>query len=302
MATEQLFATRTRFFQETAIGNATPAGDVVEPRFNTVTATRISTYTEEKTTPFGHKEGRESVLEYFAIQADLHVGRYFLAFLLQLHLTGGTALDYRSPEPTFALQVETENGDLIQFDGLALADLQISFVARGITNLSISLFGLKRTAGVSLEAVTASHAADPLPGTDVVVAAKAGALDPFPQASNNADAYSAEIFFRRSLIPSQFNADGVPTRHDIGPWRIFGEVVLAAGTFPETATADFVDGSAAFFLGEFGSTLSLFFDDSVRWLSATDPIKADDFRDYRVLFEAEANTAGQILTLTNALP
>jgi hypothetical protein len=300
--TEELFATRTRLFVETSPGNATPSGDVIEAPFTSAVASRIGDYIEEKVTPFGHRQGREAVLESMGINATFHVGAAFLAFILEPHLTGGTALDYRSPRPTFALQLESKDGDLIQFDGLAISDLQLSFVARGVVNLSLNLLGFKRTTGVTLEAVTATLDSTPLAGNEVVIAAKSGALSPFPQTSDKGNASAAEFFLRRTLQASQFNADGVPTRHDSGPWRAFGEVVVPADSFTETATGTFVDGSAAFFLGELGSNLSLFLDDSVRWLSSTDPIKANDFRDYRVLFEGGANPAGQLLTLSNNLP
>lgn len=300
--TEQLFATSTRLFVETSPGNAAPSGDVIEAPFTNAVATRVSAYVEEKTTPFRHRGGMESVLESFTVQADFHVGAELLAFLLEPHLTGGVVLDYRSPSPTFALQIEAQDGDLIQFDGLAISEFGLSMVARGVVNLNVVFFGFKRTAGVALEAVTATINPEPLAGNEVVVAAKAGALDAFPQTSNASDASSANLFLRRDAKPSQFNADGDATRHDLGPWRIVGDVVLPADSFTETATADFVDGSAAFFLGEIGSNLSLFLDNSVRFLSSTDPIKADDFRDYRVIFEGEPNSAGQLLTLTNNLP
>jgi hypothetical protein len=299
--TEQLFATETRFFAETSPGNATPSGDVIETPLSNALVSRVSPVVEDKTSPFRHKLGREPLIEFFSVQATLPGSPAILAFLLEPHLRGGTELDWRSPLPTFALQVESEDGDLIQFAGLAVKDLQVSFVARGVATLNVTLFGFTRTTGIALEAVTAEIDSEPLPGTDAIVAVNTGALDPFAWASNKVDARTAEFYLRRDLEVAQYDADGVPSRHNAGPFRVFGEVVLPADAFTETATGSFVDGSAAFFLGPIGANLQLVLDDSVRWLSSTDPVKADDFRDYRVLFEAEANASGSILSLTNNL-
>jgi hypothetical protein len=299
---EQLFATDVRFFVETSAGSATPSGDVVIPPLNQAIVARISNYVEEKVTPFRHKLGRESVLEWFNLTFEFHVGGDFLAFLIEPHLRGGTALDFRSPEPTFALEMQSEDGDKIVFAGLALRELQVSMVGRGVANAFVNLNGLSRASLGSLTASTAEIGSEPISGEKTIVAVNTGPLDPFPWASNKIDARSADLYFRREVTPSQFNHWGTPERHDVGPWRIFGEVTTPADAFTETATGTFVDGSCVFFLGEIGSNLQLAFDDSVRWLSQNDPIKADDFRDYRIMFEAEANADGVILELTNNLP
>lgn len=299
---EQLFATEVRFFAESSPGNATPSGDVVIPPFNQATVARVSNYVEEKVTPFRHKLARESVLEWFNLNFEFHVGGDFFAFLLEPHLRGGTSLDFRSPQPTFALEIESEDGDRIVFAGLGLREIQISFVGRGVVNAFASLNGFSRASLGALTASTAEVRSEPIAGSDVTVAINAGAFDPSPRTANAVDARSADLYLRRDISPSQFNHDGTPERHDVGPWRVFGEVTLPADAFTESATGTFVDGSAAFFLGTVGQSLQIVFDDSVRWLSQTDPVKADDFRDYRVLFEAEADANGSILSLENNLP
>lgn len=296
---EQLQFTETRLFVESSPGNATPSGDVVIPPFNDAATTRQVIYLEEKTTPFRHKEARTPLLEWFSLTFTSHVTPEFLAFLLEPHLRGGTTLDFRAPLPTFALQIEAEDGDLIQFAGLALSELQISLVARGVVELAVTMNGFTRTTGVALEAATADVRTEPLAGEACDIVGKSGAL--VSRAADRLDARSAEIFLSRTAAPAQFDHDGNATRHDLGPWRLFGEILTPSDAFTEAATAGFVDGSAAFFLGESGSDLQLLLDGSVRWISNADPVKADDFRDFAVIFEAEADSAGSILTLANNL-
>lgn len=296
---EQLHFTDVRFFAESSAGNATPSGDVVVPPINQATVARISNYIEEKVSPFRHKLPRTSVLEWFSLTLDFHIGAKFLAFLIEPHLRGGTSLDFRAPEPTFALEVQSEDGTRAVFAGLGLQEIQISLVARGVGNAFVTLAGFTRGALGSLTASTAEIGSEPLAGEDCDVVAKSGALS--TRSSDRVDARSSDIFFRRDLAVSQFDHDWNATRHDVGPWRFFGEIVLPADAFTESATGTFVDGSAAFYLGEAGSDLQILCDDSVRWLSSTDPVKADDFRDYRVLFEAQADSSGSLLTLANNL-
>lgn len=300
MPAEQLFATSTRFFRETSPRSGSPTGDVVEPPFADGAVARTVFKFDQKTTPFRHKLERTPLHEAFQIRASFEVGPDFLAFLLEPHLRGGTKLDHNSPDPTFALQIESEDGDRVAFVGLGLRELQISFVARGVVTLNVAFVGLDRqTLAGSLEATTLDLPANVLAGWQCDVVGKTGAL--VSRAADRLDARTAEFFLRRDLAPAQFEADGRPSRFNRGPWKVLGEIVTPADAFTEAASGSFTDGSAAFFLGEAGSDLQLLLDGSVRFLTDGDPVKADDFRDFRAIFEAEPDSSGSILTFSNNL-
>ena len=300
MSAEQLFATSTRLFQETSIRSGQKTGDVVEPPFSDGAVARTVLKFDQKTTPFRHKLARNPLHEAFQLRASFEVGPEFLAFLIEPHLRAGVSLDHNSPDPTFSLQVESEDGDRFAFNGLAVREIQISFVARGVLTLNVGFVALDRVQlSGSLEEITLELPPNFLAGRQCDVVGKSGALA--DRDSDRLPARTAELFIRRDLSAAQFEADGRPSRFNRGPWRAIGEIVTPADAFTESASNSFVDGSAAFFLGEPGSEIQIQLDNSVRFLTDTDPLKADDFRDHRVIFEAEPDSSGSILTFKNNL-
>lgn len=298
MPAEQLFANSTRLFQETAVRSGLPTGDVIEPGITRALAIREIALMDEKTTPFRHKLESVPIHNSYQIRTSHEVGLELLSFILSPHLRAGTKLDHQSPDPTFTLQIESENGDKVAYKGLALAELQLSFVARGVVTMEVSWVALERSEiSGNLENVTREITTHLVPGTNADIVAKQGSgIDRLADAS---DARNAELFIKRSIRAAQFDANGDPARLERQSWQVLGEIQIPSNALTKTANEDFIDGSAGFFIGQTGADLQILFDDQVRFIATGEPIKADDFRDIEVIFEANPDASGALLTFSD---
>lgn len=295
--TESLFATSTRFFAESTTGTGVPTGQVIElPLVGAAAARRVIAW-ETQLTPFRQPTVRAPLHAAFAVRTSHEANAWLISWLLTRHMTedaGTYYLDREAPEPTFCLQMETEDGDLVEFRGMALQELQVSVTGRRVVTVECTWAALSRAADVALRATTDANETTLVPSSTVEAALVAGSLQPDP-ADDAVPAYSAELFVRRpDLRQVNYQPDGQPDGHTRSPWRVVGELVGPWGSLADTA-AQQLTGAIALLIP--GVTLVC---RSVGAYVTNEAIKADDFRDAAFLIESAGDSRGSLLELTTS--
>jgi hypothetical protein len=298
MSTESLFATATRFFQETAAGNGTATGEVIELPLTGAAAARRVIAWEQQTTPFRLNNQRAPIHQVYELRTSHEVNLWLAAWLLERHMTldaGVYYLDREAPEPTFAMQLQSEDGDLIDFKGMALVELQISVSARRVVTMECTWSALSRGTGTALEAVTAVYETEMVPSTGAAVAIVEGLLAADSR-TDVIDCHSAELFFsRKDLAAVNYEADGQPGAYNSGAWRVVGEAMVPASALTEVGQGRIV-GGWALLLGLDGADLDFRVNTATGYV-VQDPIKADDFREQTILLEAAGDSRGSLIEL-----
>ena len=301
---EQIFANSTRFFLEDAIGSGSPSGNVVEPRLVAAAAGRNVAAWEARTTPFRVPSVRQPIHNYWNVRTSLELSAELLETILTEHMTlissGVYRLDRESPSPTFCLQVETEDGDLIDFRGLAMSDLSIKIANNQIGSVEITWLALQRLTGNALDAIVevtpaATPAAAVGPG-DVAIALVDGSLAADTR-SDVVTTFGADFFLTRpGLQITNFDPNGIPQGYNGSPWRITGSISALWDSLADSAASDRISGAAGLLIGADGADLDLRFEEVSAYLDG-ETIKADDFREARYLIEVFGDSSASLLEL-----
>jgi len=299
---EQLFANQVRLFEEDSSGSGSPAGNVAEPRLAAAAAGRQVISWEASTTPFRVPSVRSPIHEAWTVRTSFELSAQIVETLLLPHMSsqgaGVYTLDREGPEPTFCLQMETEDGDLIEFRGLAIGEIGISLANNQIGSVAVTWQALERITGNALEAVvTPSPAATPEtligPG-DAAVALKTGELSADTR-DDVITCFGFDFFFSRpGLQVTNFGPDGTPTAHEKSPWRITGAIGGLWDGLADTAASGQISGAAGLLLGPDGADLDLRFAEATVYLDS-EPIKQDEFREARYLLEIFGDATASLL-------
>lgn len=302
MSTESLYATETRIFAETAIRSGTRDGFCRAMPLIQAAAGKDNRVMETRMNPFRIQTRRRPVHEAWKLRTSHPVGGGFAGWLLGKHLNaGGTLQRLQAPQPSFVQQYLLEDGDLVEFRGCHLTELQISVTERRTVTMECAWIALERTTGGSLEAPVGTFGNDShITSLQCRGVFQGSALDASdPRTVDGDDIHSAEWIMRRDLDAAQFGPDGLAGRVLIRPWEVIGEITMPAKTITENSDRQ-KTGSFGLWIGPDGNDLGIT-SDNVRAFRTTEPLQGEGFREHSLAITFEADTDGVIFTLADAI-
>ena len=300
MNTESLYATQARLFQETAIGNGTATGGIVDLALIGAAASREVLVWESRIDPFRSiKDERKPIHVAYRLRTSHEVDVSLATWIMTKHCfdRGSSQWDIRRigmPSPSFTLQFETEDGSLIEFRGAHIDEVQISLTESRTATMEISWHAMSRVTGGTLETTTQAWTSPSIVSTNESAAAFiTGTLT--DRATDAMPIYSAEFIMRRDLETVQFGPDGQASAISDAPWKIIAELTMPASATTELAE-DGSTGSFGLWIGPSGADLALT-SSRVKAFLQDEPLKSSELRDHQILVEFRSSTVGRALDI-----
>jgi len=298
--TESLFATQARLYAESSIGNGTPTGNIVDLPSFSAAASRQTFRWEDRADAFRTKRAeRQPIHVAYRLRTSHQVDTGLAAWIMTAHCfdRGSGQWDIRRlgmPEPSFTLQFETEDGDVQEFRGCHIDEIQISAPEGRAITLEISWHAMSRVTGTTLQTATQTFTTPEAVSTvESAATFITGSLT--NRATDAIPVHSAEFVMSRDLELLQFGPDGQPDRARQAPWRCIAELVLPAGATTEAALSG-QTGAYGFWVGPASGELALT-SDNVKAYRDTEPLKSPELRDHSLTIEFRPDTTGRILNI-----
>ena len=300
MSTETLIFTETRIFQESAIGTGTATGNVLAMPLVSAAAKHNHQAIEGSMDAFRHPSEKLPIHTSYQLRTSHVVNPAFAGWLIEQHLVSGKLRRLEAPKPSFAMQYELEDGDLVEFRGVHLTELQISGTESRTVTMECSWVASERnTAAGALEALSGTlgltrHVSSLESAAAIQTAALDGAD---PRTVNGIPIHAFEFIMARDVTPALFSPFGNAQRMLQGPWAATGEIRLPASALTESGF-DINSGACGIWIGPDGSDLALE-SSAVTSRTINEPLQGEGFREHSLALQYRAAADGTLLTLIN---
>lgn len=289
MPAEQLNATRIRIARETNLGNGVATGGWRDLPVTGAAMERELVATAERRTLYGQLSQREVISDAWTFRTSHEANLALLRWLLEANMVLASAgvwlLDPESHGASYTVETTSEGGDIAQYSGVKLTELQIFWEERRVVQIEAQWAALTRVElGSPAAGTTGAILAGPmLPTRLATMAATTGFWAGDPRADNYVLTHGGQIVLTRNIEPRNFGPDGKPDTFNQAPWTVLAEIYL-----PETpgvtdvAFADEWVGRLAFWLGSGTEHLRI---NRVHGVVTDEDLKAYDWRVRRLTVE-----------------
>ena len=307
MNTESLYATQARLFQETGIGNGTATGEIVDLALSGAAASGEVLTWETRLDPFRTaKDERSPIHTAYRMRTSHEVDTSLALWLISKHCfdRGEGNWDIRRikmPSPSFTVQFQMEGGDVIEFRGAHIEELQISLTESRTATMEISWHAMSRVTGGTIQDATQTWTRTLLVSTNE--SAATFTTETITDRATDAMAiYSAEFIMRRDLQTVQFGPDGQASAVSNAPWKILAELSMPASAATEAARPSQGGQAGAFglWIGPPGEELILTAG-RVKAFLQNEPLKSSELRDHQLLIEFQPSALGRLLDVAGTI-
>lgn len=301
MSTESLYATQTRIYKETGIGTGVPTGDVFQTDMVSAAAKHEHLVTNNSKDPFRQPREKEPIHTRYLLRTSHCVNPAFAGWLIRQHCVNGMQMRViDAPEPSFVMQYLLEDGDLVEFRGVHLAELQLSATESRTATMECSWVATRRElpgGGLTPELGSLGLTRH-VSSLESAAALQAGALDPTdPRTVNAIPIHAAEFMMKRSTEPALFSPYGRAQRVLCGPWTANAEIRLPANSDSEAAH-NIQSGAFGLWLGPDGNDLGITSDTATQ-LTPSEPLQGEGFREHSIAIEFRTGASGEIFRIAD---